>query len=87
MNFLGVISILGTVINVIMKAIPFVEELFKDGADKKAAVVEMTQIAVSGIADGVIKNNPNWDFIKPMAEKFIDDVVAAANAIEKANNS
>ncbi|MFA5158718.1 MAG: hypothetical protein WC451_06070 [Patescibacteria group bacterium] len=87
MNFLGVVSVLGIVIQTIIKAIPFVEELFKDGADKKAAVVEMAQIAVSGVADGVIKNNPNWDFIKPMAEKFIDDVVAAANAIEKANKS
>jgi hypothetical protein len=74
----------GTVINAILKAIPFVESLFGKGTDKKAAVMNIAELASNSAADAIVANNPNWAFIKPMADKFIEDVVAAANAVEAA---
>jgi hypothetical protein len=85
MNFATVISIIGTVISVIMKAIPLVEELFEKGTDKKAAVMALAQTAADSTADQIIKNNPNWSFIKPMADRFIEDVITAYNLAEEAS--
>ena len=87
MNIGTLVSIIGTVISVIMKAIPFVEELFATGTDKKNAVMGLAETAANSSADMIIANNPNWSFIKPMADKFIEDVIAAWNAVEAAQKA
>jgi hypothetical protein len=84
MNFLGIIAIVESVISIILKAIPFVEQLFEKGTDKKSAVMSLAEMAADSATDKIIANNPNWAFIKPMADKFIDDVIAAVNAAETA---
>jgi hypothetical protein len=84
MNF-SIIKVVGIVIIVIVKAIPFVEDLFTAGADKKTAVMNLAETAANSVSDQIIANNPNWSFIKPMADKFIEDVIAAINAVEAAN--
>jgi len=53
MEFAAIVSLIATVANVIVKAIPFVEELFDgkpdSGPEKAAIVMNMAQVAVSGV--------------------------------------
>jgi hypothetical protein len=86
MEFAAIVSLIATVANVIVKAIPFVEELFDgkpdSGPEKAAIVMNMAQVAVSGVEGAFAKNNPQWAFLAPLAKRFIDDAIAAVNQIQ-----
>lgn len=86
MEFAAIINIISMVATVIVKAIPFVESLFDgeedSGAKKAAAVMNMAQIAVSGVEGEFAKNNPQWAFLAPLAKNFIDNAIKAANEIQ-----
>ena len=84
MGFTALVTLLGTVLHVILKGIPFVEGLLEKGSDKKAAVMGLAETVANSATDQIIANNPNWVFIKPMADKFIEDVLTAVNAAKAA---
>jgi len=87
MEFAAIINMITIVASVIMKAIPFVEQLFDgepDSGPKKAAIVmNMANVAISGVEGEFAKNNPQWAYLAPLAKRFIDDAIAAVNAIQE----
>ena len=89
MGFTEIMAMIGLLMTVITKAIPFIEEIMNGapGADKKAAVTAIAKIAVSGIAAPIVANNPKWDFLAPMASAFIDNAVTAVNAVQAAQGT
>ena len=91
MDFVVIIGLIGTVANIVTKAIPFVEELFsgKDnaGAAKSAIVMNMAQVAFSGVEGAIIKNNPNWAVLEPLVQNFINDSIAAIKKIQEAEKA
>jgi len=86
MGFMEIIGLIGTVATIITKAIPFVEGLFAGqenaGPAKSAIVMNMAQVAVAGVEDAVVKNNPQWAILAPLAQRFINDAIAAINEIQ-----
>jgi len=79
-----IVSIVTELIPTILKAIQFVEELWGPGtgAQKFNTVLNIAQTAVEGVS-AVEGGNANWKIIQPLAEQFINGVIAAANAMEK----
>ena len=86
MGFMEIIGLIGVVAGIITKAIPFVEGLFagqeNSGAAKSAIVMNMAQVAVTGVGDAVAANNPQWAVLAPLAQRFINDAIAAIKEIE-----
>ena len=81
MEFIALIS---KVAQIITRAIPFVEELFgaESGASKSAVVMNIAQIAVAGVEGQIAKESPKWQILAPLAQRFINDAIAAINEIK-----
>ena len=86
MDFIAIIGIIEQVASVIMKGIPFVEELFSgqdnSGAAKAATVLNMAKTVVVGVGDTDAGKGDTWKIIEPLAVNFINDAVAACRAIQ-----
>lgn len=84
MEILGILTVAGEVMNLLMQGVSFVERLFGSkkgqGKTKKEMVMGFAEIAFQAVGSDTDKEK--WEAVKPDVSQVIDGIVAIMNKLK-----